>query len=98
MDLSTRNTSTTAIVSFAFGLLAWLTLPVLGSIVAIVCGHMARGEIRRSQGSLDGDGFALAGLILGYLQLACSLLLFFFIIAVFGGVAAFLGWIALIAA
>lgn len=98
MDFSTRNTSTTAIVSFAFGLLAWLTLPVLGSIVAIVCGHMARGEIRRSQGALDGDGFALAGLILGYLQLLCTLLAFLFILAIFGGLAAFFGWLAMVAA
>jgi hypothetical protein len=29
---------------------------------------MARGEIRRSGGTLDGDGLAIGGLILGWLS------------------------------
>ena len=37
------------------------------AIPAVICGHIALGKIKRSQGSLSGGGFAIAGLITGYL-------------------------------
>ncbi|OAM89240.1 DUF4190 domain-containing protein [Termitidicoccus mucosus] len=38
----------------------------------IICGHIARGRIRRSKGALTGGGVALLGLLLGYLgMVAC---------------------------
>jgi hypothetical protein len=40
------------------------------AIAAIVLGHIARSNIRKSAGRLTGNGIALAGLILGYLGLA----------------------------
>jgi type IV pilus assembly protein PilA len=40
------------------------------AIAAIVLGHIARSNIRKSGGRLAGDGMALAGLILGYIGLA----------------------------
>jgi len=40
------------------------------AIAAIVLGHIARSNIRKSAGRLTGNGMALAGLILGYLGLA----------------------------
>ena len=40
------------------------------AIAAIVLGHIARSNIRKSAGRITGDGMALAGLILGYLGLA----------------------------
>lgn len=43
---------------------------LVGGILAIVLGHLSRGKIRRSDGRLKGDGIALAGLILGYVDLA----------------------------
>ena len=68
---STTTTSTLAIVSLVFGILTWAVLPFIGAIVAIVCGHLARSEIRRAPvgTQLEGNGMALAGLILGYLHL-----------------------------
>mgnify|MGYP001370381767 CR=1 FL=1 len=63
--------SALAIASLVSGILAWVPLlPVIGAIIAVVTGHMARGEIRRSAGRLAGDGMAIIGLILGYAQLA----------------------------
>lgn len=62
-------TSTAATVSLIFGILAWTMVPLLGAIGAVIAGHMARQEIRDAGGQLGGDGMALAGLILGYLQL-----------------------------
>jgi hypothetical protein len=63
------QTSTLALVSVISGVLGWSLLPTIGAIVAVITGHMAKGEIRRSGGFLTGDGLATAGLILGYLHL-----------------------------
>ena len=69
-----RQTSTLAIVALVAGLLGWTLVPWLGSIVAIITGHMARAEIRREPERLEGDGMALVGLILGYSMLVVTLL------------------------
>jgi type II secretory pathway pseudopilin PulG len=52
-----------AIASLICGLLFFF-FPA--AIVAIVLGHLSRGEISRSGGTLKGSKMALAGLILGY--------------------------------
>ena len=39
-------------------------------LVSIILGHPARGEVRKSNGTITGAGIALAGLIIGYLQIA----------------------------
>jgi uncharacterized protein DUF1707/uncharacterized protein DUF4190 len=59
-----------SIVSVVAGLL-WLAW--LGSIVAIVAGHMALHQIGRSAGTQTGRAPALAGLCLGYFGLATLL-------------------------
>jgi len=66
------QTSTLAIVSLVLGIVSWFLLPLLGAIVAVITGHMAKREIRDSQGRLTGDGMATVGLVLGYLQLVLS--------------------------
>jgi len=76
-----RTTSALAVVSLVSGIAAWCVLPVVGAIVAVVCGHMGRGEIRRSQGQLEGDGLAVIGLVFGYVQLAFGFILLLFAIA-----------------
>jgi hypothetical protein len=81
--------STAALVSLIFGILSWVMLPVIGPIVAVVAGHMARNEIRASNGQVGGSGMATAGLILGYLQLALFVLAICAIVAL--GVLATLG-------
>jgi hypothetical protein len=71
---------------------------VIGSIAAIVCGHLARRDIRESRGGLGGDGLAVAGLVLGYLQIASILVAIFVALAFLGGIAALLAMIGLSAA
>jgi hypothetical protein len=44
--------SNLAIVSLVMGILGWTLLPTLGAIVAIITGHMAKNEIRKSNGGL----------------------------------------------
>ncbi len=67
-------TSNTALVSLIMGILGWVVLPVIGSLLAVVFGHAALGEIDRSGGRIGGRGLAQAGLILGYAGLAVSVL------------------------
>jgi hypothetical protein len=52
---------------------------LVGSIVAVITGHMARREIDESGGTVEGSGFATAGLILGYLSLGLALCICLFI-------------------
>jgi hypothetical protein len=85
------RTNSLAVVSLVFGILAYVCLPGLGALVAVICGHSARSEIRHAPpGSVEGDGMAVAGLILGWLQLGfifallCVALLIFFGALAFG--------------
>jgi hypothetical protein len=68
------QTSTTAIISLIAGILGITAFPIIGSIVAIVTGHMAKGEIARSNGTLGGGGLATAGLVLGYIGVGLTVL------------------------
>ncbi len=82
-----RQTSTLAVVSLVFGILGWILLPWIGSLVAIVTGHMARKEIRNGGGRLDGDGLAVGGLILGWASVVLWVLGALVIVLFFGGLA-----------
>jgi len=53
------------VVSLVFGIL-WLAW--LGSLVAVITGHLAMQECRKT--GAGGEGLAVAGLALGYLGLA----------------------------
>lgn len=81
-----KRDSTLAIVSLVSGLLGWTFVPILGAIAAVVCGHLAKKEIRESNGMLSGDGMALAGLILGYVQIGILVLA---VVCVITAIAAF---------
>ena len=87
MNALTRTTSPMAIISLVSGILGWTLLPLLGSIVAVITGHMARGEIRRAPERLEGDGLAIAGLILGYAMFVMAILAIIAIFMFFGGLA-----------
>ena len=63
-------TSPTAVFSLLFGILAYLALPIVGAVIAVVTGHHARREIRDSHGRLEGTALATTGLALGYSQFA----------------------------
>src|SRR4029077_15938155 len=56
-----------AILSFTCG---WL----FTAIPAVICGHVTRGKIRKSDGTLGGKNIATAGLILGYIALAIGIM------------------------
>lgn len=82
------RTSTLAVVSLVFGILCWIGLPFIGAVVAVICGHAARGEIRRAPpGAIEGDGMAVAGLILGWIHLLMLVLAALAFLLFFGGLA-----------
>ncbi len=94
MNTPAKTTSTAAIISLISGILGWTFVPWLGSLVAVITGHMARAEIRRNPETLEGDGLAIAGLVLGWAMLICSILLVLAAILFFGGLAAVIAMIA----
>jgi hypothetical protein len=75
MPPATR-TSTNALVSLIAGIAGWSLVPFIGSVVAIIFGHIAKSEIKKSAGMVTGNGLATAGLILGYVSIALGLCAF----------------------
>lgn len=64
------ETSGKATASLISGIAAYVIAPFVGAIVAIVLGHIGLSEIKKSAGRLKGHGLAVAGLVLGYVQVA----------------------------
>ena len=60
-----QGTNALAISSLVCGIIGWI-IPILFALLAIIFGHVARSQIKRS--GQGGAGLALAGLILGYIQ------------------------------
>ena len=88
MNANIKQTSTLAIVSLVSGILGWTFAPWIGSVVAIITGHMARAEIRRNPDAMEGDGMAIAGLVMGWAMVVLSVLAVIAIMVIFGGLAA----------
>lgn len=63
-----------AITSLVTGILGWTALPLIGSLIAVVTGHMALGQVRSDPYRYGGKGLATAGLVLGYIALALAVL------------------------
>jgi len=86
MNVPVRLNSNLAIISLVAGILGWTLLPFLGSIAAIVTGHMARKEIRRDP-ALDGDVMAIIGLVLGWVSVIAWIVGILLFVLFFGGLA-----------
>ena len=70
--VSSGQTNALAVISLVAGLTGFSVLPLIGSIIAVVTGHLALSRIRDS-----GDGgaaLAKAGLWLGYVAIALAAL------------------------
>ena len=64
---SQPQNSTMALVSLIAGILGLTMIPLLGSIVAVITGPMAKREIAESGGTLAGENLAQIGMILGWI-------------------------------
>ncbi len=67
-----QTTNIWAVVSLISSVLSWLGLFGIGGIVGIIAGIVARNEIAASRGAQSGDGLALAGIILGSINVLLS--------------------------
>jgi type IV pilus assembly protein PilA len=63
-----QETSGKATASLICGILAYLILPFLAAIPAIILGHLALSDIKKTAGRLKGNGLAIAGMVMGYAQ------------------------------
>jgi hypothetical protein len=72
MNPTILPTSTLAIVSLIAGILGFMGLPILASIVAIWTGYSARKETRALPPRASGDGMATAGIVMGWIQIALT--------------------------
>ena len=68
---SAARTNSLAITSLICGIAQFMFGP-LATITAVVCGHVARSQIRRT--GEQGAGMALAGLILGWVGIGLTVL------------------------
>ena len=66
--------STLALVSLIAGILGLTMMPLLGSIVAVITGPMAKREIAESGGTLIGENLAQIGMILGWVGIGIGLI------------------------
>jgi hypothetical protein len=70
------STNGMAVASMVLGILGmvgmiWIISPVL----ALVFGYVSKGQIDRSGGAQEGRGYAIAGIVLGWVGIAWSLLM-----------------------
>jgi len=70
----TPPTSGMATASMVVGIASFVVFPLVGHILAIIFGYIARNEIRNSGGRVGGSGFATAGIILGFVGIGLSVL------------------------
>lgn len=75
MNAAQKQTAGLAIASLVLGIAGFVLIGPLGAIPAVICGHIAKSRIKKSQGALGGDGMALAGLILGYVNMGLMILI-----------------------
>jgi hypothetical protein len=67
--VATTNGLAVASLVAGFFWLGWI-----GSILAVIFGHIALGQIKASGGREQGQGLAISGLVLGYMGVATLLL------------------------
>ena len=86
----TLPTSTLAIVSLVSAILGFTFVPLVGTVVALITGYMARNETRAIPPRVSGDGLATAGIIMGWIQVGlivigvcCTIAYFVFFIGIF---------------
>lgn len=75
-------TNRLAVASMVLGITGFTVLPLIGSLLGIIFGHISSGQIKGSDGTQKGRGMAITGLILGYgVVVALIALIAFFIIS-----------------
>ncbi|MFH1151357.1 MAG: DUF4190 domain-containing protein [Actinomycetota bacterium] len=56
-----------AVAAMVLGILGLIfVLPLIGAVLALIFGFVARGDIKRSDGMVKGSGMAIAGIAMGF--------------------------------
>lgn len=67
------KTSGLAVWSLVLGILSLVCLSIFAALPAVICGHKALTKIKKSSGTLEGEGLAIGGLITGYIGIAMAI-------------------------
>ncbi len=78
-----QETNSAAVASLVFGIASWFLIPLLGGIGAVITGHVALRQIRQSGDRLKGRGMAIAGLVMGYLNIVLCTIALIAVVAFF---------------
>ena len=74
-DTTQQTTSGAAIASLVLGISSLgLCLGILTGIPAVICGHIGLNHVNNSNGRIGGGGMAIAGLVMGYISIAFTVL------------------------
>ncbi len=86
-----KTTSILAILSTISGAASFFVVPFIGAIAALITGYMAKNEIKKSNGMVEGEGFATAGIVMGYINLGLTLMVCMLVVLaiVFTGILGF---------
>ena len=79
------ETNAWAIVSLVASILSWVGLFGIGGIVGLIAGIVGRNQIRDSAGRQTGDGIAIAGIVLGGINVVLSCIAILCVLAVILG-------------
>ena len=83
--MSNAETNPLAVVSIVCGMLGLFgILPAIGSVIAVVTGHLARRELASQQHAQQGAELAMVGLVSGYLGLVMVCMGILVTVAIFG--------------
>lgn len=69
-----KTTSILAILSTISGAASFFVVPFIGAIAALITGYMAKSEIKKSNGMVEGEGFATAGIVMGWINIGLSIM------------------------
>ena len=74
------STETKAIVALVCAIAAWVVLPLLPAIAALMIGKTARTEIASSGGRLTGDGLVTAAKVIAWSNIVVTVLAVVFVV------------------
>lgn len=91
--ISQKTTSVLAILSTISGIASFFFIPFVGALAALITGYLAKSEIKKSNGKMDGEGFATAGIVMGWVNLGVMIMVcvMAFAVLVFVGLISFRG-------
>ncbi|HSJ21452.1 MAG TPA: DUF4190 domain-containing protein [Nocardioidaceae bacterium] len=81
---ATPQTNQKALWSMILGILSIVACGLLAGVPALILGSSAKKEIAAAQGAQTGEGMATAGVVLGWISVAISVVVLLFFV---GGVA-----------